>query len=155
MRKKWISLFLLALCCAGGMQAQKLVVWRTDGRKISYDLAERPKTFFTGNSVEIRTVYVTVTYPLQSVQKYTFGDLANAVQSPLDNQQTIVRQQDGRLQLENLPAGTPVLVYDASGKLLSRLTAEQQTLIDVNLDSYPNGVYLVKVGDVSYKIAKQ
>ncbi len=155
MRKKQISLLLLALCCAGSVQAQKLVVWFKDGRKTGYDLVERPKTFFVDNKLEIRTAYITATYPLQNVQKYTFEDLANDVQHPLDDQHTLVRQQGNRLLLENLPAGTPVLVYDANGKLLSRLTAEQQALTDVSLDSYPNGVYLIKVGDVSYKIVKQ
>ena len=57
---------------------------------------------------------------------------------------------DGELNIEGLPAGTQVVIFDASGKQLMATMATQ-----INVSSLKSGVYVLKAGNQIVKFVKQ
>ena len=57
---------------------------------------------------------------------------------------------DGELNIEGLPAGTQVVIFDASGKQIMATMATQ-----INVSSLKSGVYVLKAGNQIVKFVKQ
>lgn len=57
---------------------------------------------------------------------------------------------DGELNIEGLPAGTQVVIFDASGKQIMATMATQ-----INVSSLKSGVYVLKAGNKIVKFVKQ
>ena len=57
---------------------------------------------------------------------------------------------DGELNIEGLPAGTQVVIFDASGKQLMATMASK-----INVSSLKSGVYVLKAGNQIVKFVKQ
>jgi hypothetical protein len=57
---------------------------------------------------------------------------------------------DGELNIEGLPAGTQVVIFDASGKQIIATMATQ-----INVSSLKSGVYVLKAGNQIVKFVKQ
>ena len=54
------------------------------------------------------------------------------------------------LSLDGIDPATPVSVYTTGGKLLRKTSAKQ-----IQLSDLPSGIYIIKVNETSFKIAKQ
>ena len=57
---------------------------------------------------------------------------------------------DGELNIKGLPAGTQVVIFDASGKQIMATMATQ-----INVSSLKSGVYVLKAGNQIVKFVKQ
>lgn len=132
----------------------RLVVWRTDGSKIVYSLSEQPKTTFTSEGVVITTNTVSVTYPLTQIVKYTYEDIASGIESVTNDGRILVSQDGYNFKFSNLKENTLVQVYSVNGSLISTHKSEGKQ-ISISLRDHANGVYIIKVGDTSYKVIKK
>lgn len=61
---------------------------------------------------------------------------------------------DGRLDISGLAAGTPVAVFDISGKKMASLRAGEETT-QVNVGDFRSGVYILKAGTQIVKFVKR
>lgn len=61
---------------------------------------------------------------------------------------------DGRLDISGLAAGTPVAVFDISGKKMASLRAGEETT-QVNVGNFRSGVYILKAGTQIVKFVKR
>ena len=61
---------------------------------------------------------------------------------------------DGQLNLAGLAAGTPVAVYDISGKKVA-VTRAQAEATQLNIDNLNGGVYILKAGNQIVKFVKR
>ncbi|WP_337949209.1 T9SS type A sorting domain-containing protein, partial [Prevotella pectinovora] len=61
---------------------------------------------------------------------------------------------DGRLDISGLAAGTPVAVFDISGKKMASLRAGEETTL-VNVGNFRSGVYILKAGTQIVKFVKR
>lgn len=132
----------------------RLVVWRTDGSKIVYSLSEQPKTTFTSEGVVITTNTVSVTYPLTQIVKYTYEGIASGIESVTNDGRILVSQDGYNFKFSNLKENTLVQVYSVNGSLISTHKSEGKQ-ISISLRDHANGVYIIKVGDTSYKVIKK
>lgn len=132
----------------------RLVVWRTDGSKIVYSLSEQPKTTFTSEGVVITTSTVSVTYPLTQIVKYTYEGIASGIESATNEGGILVSQDGYNFRFSNLKENTLVQVYSVNGSLISTHKNEGKQ-ITISLGDHANGVYIIKVGDTSYKVIKR
>ena len=62
----------------------------------------------------------------------------------------------GCFSINNLPPGSSVELYDMSGKLvkLHNSSILQNNNMPINIENLPDGVYIVKAGELSCKIIK-
>jgi hypothetical protein len=105
----------------------KMIVWQTDGSQTILSLTDKPKVTCSDTLVIIRTDSVEVNYPLKKLRKFTF-EIPTAV--PV---------------LQAAPQGRAV--YDINGRLV---TQEFDTF-----DDLPRGIYIVREGNVTYKVMRR
>lgn len=132
----------------------RLVVWRSDGSKIVYSLSEHPKTTFTSEGVVITTNTVSITYPLPQIVKYTYECISSGIESVTNEDEVLVSQDGYNFRFCNLKENTPVQVYSVNGSLISAQKNKGRHFT-ISLGDHANGVYIIKVGDTSYKVIKR
>ena len=153
--KHLILLLVLAFGVMGTAAAQvkSLVVWMTNGEKVTYALDALPKTTFTSNELVIVTIQVEVSYPLHKVQKYTYSDEVTGVEN-VQIQNGL--QQDGNVfTFFGLEKDAQVAVYAVDGKLMAQKKVRDGQPLVLSLERLPQGVYVIKANDVDYKVMKR
>lgn len=161
MRKKLITLALLMVLMATaswaqGDATQKLVVWLKNGQKVEHALADKPETRFNEGYLMLSTSRVSISYPLTDVLRYTYEGNIPVVAVPSIKPGEIRFQQGAdEMRFDGLAAGTVMEVYTSDGKLLRTLKAVQGQTAVVSLKGQPAGLYIVKIGDASYKFMKR
>ena len=144
-------LFIGSIRC---IQAQQLVIWLKSGEKIVYNLEENPKTSFSSTDVIISTNTITVNYPSEQVLKYTY-DMSSTSVDKIEKNELVVSKNGNTIIFENLQQGGSIQIYSLDGTLLSSTKITDGKSTTVSLESYPSGIYLIKVNDSTYKILKQ
>lgn len=152
-------LFLFMLFIASPVLAdtqQRLIVWMKNGDKVYFDLTEEPETTFGDGLLTIATSRTTAYYRLSNVQRYTYdGDITDVVDSKLRPNEVRFTQGTEQMTFEGLADGTMLEIFSLDGKKLSTVQAKGGARTMVSFSNYPNGTYIVKVGNANYKFLKR
>lgn len=155
LRKAMMFALFLLYGTVAWAQSQVLVVWQRDGQKAYYDLGERPKTTFSGTDLVIEAGAVTVTYPLNKVQRYTYESTTGIDAAPQAASPVRISYEGDVLRIQGLAPSTPIFVYAPDGRPVASLKPKAGVPSEISLAGFPNGVYLVRANDTTYKILKQ
>ena len=140
----------------GDMVERKyLVVETKDHVKTTYMLARKPEVTFVGNSLHIVSSDADVTYDLLDVLRFTYETQSVTGVSELHEDPATIDYEDGQLIISGIKAGAPVGIYSLDGKLVKQLTAQRSGSFRISLASLPQGMYIVKADNITYKILKR
>ena len=131
-----------------------LKVWKKDKSTVLFALAEKPVTTFSNNMLVIKTSSTTVEYPLADVLRYTYIGVETGIENIESDNSVLVKQEDNKLSLDNLTAGTEVRLYNSSGQLLDIQKSDGKT-VTISIASRPQGMYIVKCGSETIKLMKR
>ena len=150
MKKLYLILFLM--CCCGYLMAdQMLQIVKMDGQTHTINLNQEPVTTYQDGNLVITTINATISYPLEVVRKFIFISGTEDIQNIKGDKFEI--SKDGRfLTLSGLKSDTDAYLYSVNGVLMERIHVTSSTSISINLESYPIGVYMIKVDGATYKI---
>ncbi|MBO4315415.1 MAG: hypothetical protein J5867_05575 [Prevotella sp.] len=142
-----------------GLQAQEYVmVWTKEGQQIAYKLKQRPKAFFTDESVKLTTDSIVADYyPLVNMHKITFED---TLPTPIDDGISIIN--NGKIQvgeeeiiLIGFPDGTFVSLNAVDGRHSKKYKTNSRGNLRLGLSGLPSGVFIVKANKSTIKIMKK
>lgn len=105
---------------------------------------------FSGNDVILHFDGSTETYPMNDVQ-IDFGGTTGINSVTTFKLNGIV---DGQLNINGLAEGTPIAVYDISGKKITAAKANGENTL-LNIDNLNGGVYILKAGNQIVKFVKR
>lgn len=146
-------LCILWICITGAMaQATSLNLTLKDGTVHTYLLSNLPVVTMADNQLVITSNDATASYPLYTVKQYTFGD-ALAVSTPKEDVK-IIRSAD-ELIIRGIKESTSWGVFSMDGKRLSVPCTVENSQMKLTLTSLPAGIYLIKAGEVKFKITKK
>ena len=150
MKKLYLILFLM--CCYGSIMAdQMLQIVKMDGQTHTINLNQEPVTTYQDGNLVITTINATISYPLEVVRKFIFISGTDDIQYLKGDKFEISR--DGKfLTLSGLDKDTDAYLFSINGLLMERIHVTASTSISINLESYPLGVYMIKVDGATYKI---
>ena len=134
---------------------QKAIIWQKDGSKTYFNLSDNPKSTFTLTDLVISTSKMTVNYPLNKVLRFTYDLTPTEIDNPILNESNIIIQDNDQLILYNFPAGTNIYVYGIDGKQLINYKVNGDQKQIVSIKDLPNGIYVVKANNISYKVIKR
>lgn len=135
--------------------AQKLIIWLSNGQQAIYELNDKPKTKFVGADLVLETQSTSITYPLSQVLKYSYDLTPASVEELKANDATVLSKDGDNIVIDGLKDGDIVKMYSVEGKLLSTAKTTANKRMVVSLASYPVGVYVLKFKGANYKITKQ
>ena len=137
-------------------ETQRMVVWLSNGQKITHELADEPETRFYNGMLMLATKKVSVSYPIAQVLRYTFeGNMPKVGVPAVKSGEVRFSQGKDEMRFDGLAAGTILELYSPDGKLLRSQTAANGQPSVVSVKGQPAGLYIVKVGDASYKFLKK
>ena len=140
----------------GDMVERKYLVVETKNHvKTTYMLARKPEVTFVGNSLHIVSSDADVTYDLLDVLRVTYETQSVTGVSELHEDPATIDYEDGQLIISGIKAGAPVGIYSLDGKLVKQLTAQRSGSFRISLASLPQGMYIVKADNITYKILKR
>ena len=147
-------LLMLAMATWAQDEIQRLVVWQKSGAKVYFDLAEEPRTMFADGQLVITTNTMQTSYPLSDILRFTHEGVASGIVEA-DAHNLTVSQNNDEIILKNVPAGTPVRLYDSAGRLLETKNSDGTSQLQFSLTGRPSGVYLVNMNNQTFKISKR
>lgn len=139
MRAKFLLLSIISmfLCVATCLGQNTLNIHQKNGGLVSYGFAEKPAVTYTGEYLHVTTNHVTIDYPWADVEMLTFDD----------SEATTTE-----LRMEGLTG--PVYIYRLNGTLMKRQEPSEGTSA-IDIQGLPAGTYIIKQGNITYKIQKQ
>ena len=143
MQKRYLSYVLLFLLLATGQTAlaeTALIVHQKSGGTVEYSFAEKPVVTYADGYVVISCDAASVMYPLENMQKFTFGEVTDQV--------TRITAPEGT-------APQPTYIYNVGGVLMRTMQPDADGTTSNSLEALPAGTYIVKNGKTSYKIIKK
>lgn len=157
MKKPFLLVFLSFFCllAAADEPIDNLVVWAKDGTKVAYALAEKPKVTFTETDLVITSDGIEVHYALENMLRFTFDNSPAAGITDLMNGKMSISINEESLLFPSLKTNNTVSIYSASGMLVFRHNVQQDGVYSFPLSNLNNGVYLVNVNGLTYKIVKR
>lgn len=157
--RHWLITILLML--TGTITAETppthFVVFLASGEDIRCALANRPKVVFGEDVVTVVDGDLTLEYPVEMVHKYRIcepGRDIDAVASVAACEGEF-RWQNGDILLSGFGEGERVGVYDLRGSAMLLGTTHAGKTTVVSTAAYPEGVYIIKVGNQSFKFMKR
>lgn len=157
MRKRILQTIAIMLLTAGNITANaadSIILWRTNGEKITINIGERPKITFGNGEVTITTANGSVAYPAGELQRCTYESITDGIEG-MEVTKTPSLAMDGNgVTVTGLPAASQVAVYSVNGLLLSSMQADNSGKATVCTTTMPEGVYIVKTTVGNFKIRK-
>lgn len=149
----------LLLFAAVALWAQDAVaVYQTNGQVVGYQFTEKPKVTYAGGCLVMSTKDQTVQYSLRSLRKMAFVDAESltAISAPehAAGGHLLFSFRQGSITVTNAEAGATIQVYNAEGKCLAEQQADAQGRCVLSTESLSRGVYVIQIGQTSYKIVK-
>lgn len=144
-----IMLLVFGLQQANANDGNKYLEVHQNSTAQSFELATVKKiTFSQGNTI-ISLDNDVITIPSAEMQKIAFSSIQTSIEN-LSSQSKELQYVDGMLQIAK--AGL-LRVYNISGALLSVVKVNGNAT--VNMNTLPNGLYIVAIGENTIKINKR
>lgn len=159
MIRNLILLMLLLLTVAGGRAQTALTLKMTDGsQNVVYlkgpDTAPAmvPYITFEGDDMVIHGDQE-LRVAMKDVQHYIYSNKISGVDA-IGNDVPTVEFKSNEIVVSNRLEGSETLIYSANGSLV-RSVLQKGEATQISLDGLAEGVYLIKVGSVTYKFLKR
>ena len=135
-------------------QVETLIVKLKDGSETAFFLKDKPQVTFEGTDLKVASQNGDTTFPLADVLRFTYALKDTSGINETVDRKTSVSFEDDVLVISEIKAGNMVSIYSLDGKLLNQLTPQHTGTYRLNLSELPSGLYLVKAGNITYKITK-
>jgi hypothetical protein len=159
MRKRFTFLFILNLALIVGIQAQNLVLKAKNGTITTKELGSVKRITFSNNNLLVNYLSGPVeTYPLTSLSVLSFKSTVTRIDQFSLSGKRIMKIYPNPVKdvihLVNAPdTDFMVSIYRTNG-VLALSTQFNSTSKSINISDLPNGLYLLKVNDQTFKFIK-
>lgn len=131
-----------------------LAIWSKDGTKVSYALMDKPKITFTPNDLVIASNGVEVSYPISQLARFTY-ESASGIEK-VANSDTLIRPFDVSgdiLIFHTTSQSLSIEVFSIDGRLIGHHEVEANKTFSIPLDTFVEGIYIIRINGISYKIS--
>lgn len=151
------TILLLCFCFSAFAEEAKtqLIVWAKNETKVAYALDKKPQINFTDTTLIISVEDVEVSYPLDEMLRFTYGEAPETGILDLQTEESQFYFDGTYLLFPSLSAGTKVSLYTLGGALVFTKTVSTNGEYAFPLSNLSQGVYVVNVNGVTYKILKK
>ena len=138
--KKIIFLLLTLFAATTSWAETALIVHQKSGGTVEYSFSEKPVVTYNEGYLVISGMGASVMYPLENLQKFTFGEVTDQVT---------------RITAPANTAPQATYIYNVSGMLMRTLEPSDNGSTSASLEGLPTGTYIIKNGKTTYKVLKK
>ena len=147
-------LFVVSLAFAAS-QPPVLVITTKDQVQHEFRLSDKAQVTFEGSSLVVTAPNLSSTYPLSDVLRFNYKDVDPSGIDTIHDNDAQIDYENGTLILTHLKRNAIVGIYDAAGKLVRQMKAGRAGTYRLSIEQLPFGVYIVKAGTTTFKIARR
>ena len=133
MKKTILTLLLTLVGLSVWADDAKIIVWLNDGNKTEVLFSQMPVFSFDNGVMTLKGETTEMSWPLEKLDKFTFGYLATGIRDVKTTDLDILSDQ--------------MAVYDLNGRLIRQNIK--------SLSELPKGVYIIKNGRVTTKVVRK
>ncbi len=135
-------MFVLIVGVLPIMAQNMLNIHSKTGAVVSYAFSDKPVVSYDGDVLVLKTEKACVEYPLSDLEKLDFSDVASAVES---------------ISVSGISGDSNIRIFDISGRNIKTINADENTdnAPQLLLNDLEKGMYIVRQGEISYKIIKE
>ena len=157
--KKILTLFLGVLVSMAYLKAEAyehLVIVATDGTNVTYCLKQKPKVTFSATDIMVANNGLEIVYPLAQTARFEY-EITDDNSEGIDvvTQEQLVGFTDDALVFKRLNDNTVISIYTMSGQTVLSRTISTSGEYMLPVDFLSEGVYLVNINSLTYKIVKK
>ena len=138
--KKLILTLLTVFAATASWADSALFLHQKSGGFVEFAFSEKPVVTYSAGRLVISVAEASVSYPLEDVEKFTFGEV--------DDQVT-------RITAPVNEKPQPTYIYSVDGKLMRTFKPGDDGKTSASLEGLPAGTYVVKNGKTNYKVLKK
>lgn len=156
--KKLCSVFLMLLASVWMVVSAQntITVHQKDGQKVSFGFGEKPVITYTDNSLVLTTSNSQVECALSNVEKITFLDSDATINAVVDISKAPALSLDNYVvSIEGAKSDATVMVVGSDGKTLINTKTDSDGSVTFSIAELPDGVYVIKSENLTYKILKK
>lgn len=135
--KRTFFILLMAVVAIGAQAQTKMILHQKTGGDIEIAFSDNPVATFEGNEMVITTAKTILRFSIDNLQDTSFDESGNA-----DNIESVTLLS---------PDAGPSRIYDINGRLVKTVPAGEP----VSFGTLPQGTYVIKNNNSSYKINKR
>ncbi len=144
---------LLALFRSGSMNAQKLVLWHSDGSTTEVELFNQPLVLFVGDKVLVTSPVLNMEYDKNDIVRFTYKDIDTVISDLI--KETGIEEKDGQIIFHDVKSADKVAVYKSDGVRMPVQLTFSGGNATLPLSQLPSGVYLFSVNGRTSKFTKK
>lgn len=134
-------------------QAQKLVLWHSNGSTTEIELFNQPLVQFEGDKVLVTSPVINIEYDKKDITRFTYKDIDTRISTP-ENKPSI-EQKDGKIIFHDITSTDKVTIYKADGVRVPAQLYFSGGNATLPLSQLPSGVYLFNVNGRTSKFTKK
>ena len=137
----------------------QLYVWMRNGECMTFGFEEKPTLSFTTDNVSISTKSTTIEYPNNEIHKYLIVDAAvkneNSSVTPLVESMDILEIKQEIIKISGSTPRSAVQVYTIFGNMINDYCVDDEGCVMFSTSTYPQGVYIIKTENTTFKFYKR
>lgn len=134
---------------------EAIAVHRANGQVEYFAFAERPVVTYEGDNLVMSCGNTRVLYTLKGLEKITFTTLATGIGETPRMEEPVFHFDNHQIQIANAKAGQQVRLFDMTGMTVRTDVIGYDGQQTISLESLPKGIYIVQLGNTTYKILKR
>ena len=142
------TLFISSICYADNVQ---FITVTSKGVTTSIALSEHPTIYYKNNIMRISTSDKDIEFPVEDIEKYEF----TATPSKIENVYANKTIEDGQAFFSSLEPGSKIILVNLKGETIYSTVVPDSGISTIDLNQFPNGVYIIKTLHHSFKIFKK
>lgn len=149
-----ISLFaLLPIKVLAESNATHLIIQFHNGKQVQYALSGQPEISFADDNMEIITSYATFTHPIVNINQFSYATSGGAAVANISTDKPSCYITQDCIVISS-SKDSAVDIYNISGFHLLSFRKSTDNLV-IPISDFVAGVYLIKIDDVTFRIAKK
>ena len=132
-----------------------VAVYRINGQVEYFAFDGRPTITYEGDNLVMTCGGNCVQYTLKGLEKITFTTIATGIGNLPELKQLTFSFSDDRIDIAGAKAGEPVRIYDTTGRMVDMLYTDGEGRQTISFSPMQKGVYIVQIGNTSYKLLKK
>lgn len=157
MKRIFFFVLLISIFVTTNVTAQNTVtIHQKDGQSVSYGFSAKPVITYTDNDLVVTTADAEMQYPLVSVSKITFSDQSTDAGSiPEETKAPQLELENYVVSISGAKAGVSVMLVGPDGKTLINTKTDSHGDVSFSIAEQPEGVYVIKSENLTFKIIRK
>lgn len=158
MKKKLLSLLGMLMLSAAALPPSchaeefetAVVVSTKDGEQIRIAVDKHPQISFTETDLLLTTTEINLSYPIDSSLKLSFGDISGISDEKIHTAEFKITRSS--LDASGLKPYSKACIYSLNGSMVANGMTDSNGCWHADLDILPQGIYIIKCNETTYKM---